>query len=320
MYGLKIRNLVFFTGVNPGIKNSGIGSESKYKTQQIFPKNYLPNSILHEKNKDIEETIQRIKKSNIKYPIIVKPDIGFRGLLVKKISTELNLRKYLKKYPIDFIIQEFLIHENECGIFYYRHPNKPTGKITSLTLKEFLTIRGNGRSSIKELVLNNKRASLYYTNLLNDTSIEWDEVVKKNTLKKISCIGNHCKGTRFINGNHLINKTLEASLDILSHQVNGWFYGRLDVKYNTLEELYNGHFKIIEINGIHAEPIHIYDTTKTSYLKALKTIRTHWVQLYLIAQYNHKHNEVKFRKIIPFIKEMIALKLYSKRLKKLSNK
>ena len=94
----------------------------------------------------------------------------------------------------------------------------------------------------------------------------------------------------------------------------------MDVKYNSLEELYQGDFKVLEINGILAEPTHIYDSNNMTYLKALKTIRVHWKQLYEIAAYNHKSQGVTFRKTIPFVREMLALKSYSKRLKKLSKK
>jgi hypothetical protein len=262
---LAARNLVFYTAVNPGILNSGIGSESKFTTLQLLPKEYIPKSVLHKETSAIADTLKGIEAQGISYPMIVKPDIGFRGLLVKKIEDEQSLVNYLKKYPVDFIIQEFLTHEYECGVFYYRHPNE-----------------------------------------------------EKGTSLKLSSIGNHSKGTRFINGNHLINKELEESLNKLNHQVEGWFYGRLDVKYNSLEELNQGKFKILELNGILAEPTHIYDATKMSYWKALKTIRTHWKQLYKIARYNHKHHDVAYRKMVPFLKEMFALKAYSNRLKKLS--
>tara|TARA_R110000787_G_scaffold210882_8_gene320658 strand:+ start:8912 stop:9958 length:1047 start_codon:yes stop_codon:yes gene_type:complete len=319
-HGIKIRSLVFYTGVNPGIRDSGIGSESKYETLKLLPKKYIPESILHQKNQNIDDTIKKFLKSNINFPIIIKPDVGFRGLLVKKIESEIALKNYLEKYPVDFIIQEFLTHKKECGIFYYRHPNEKFGKVTSLTLKEFLTIKGDGASNLKQLVHQNKRASLYYTFLQDDTTIDWESVLEKGSLQKLSSIGNHSKGTRFINGNHLINKTLEETLNTISHQVEGWYYGRLDVKYNTLEELYKGDFVVLEINGILAEPAHIYDSSKISYLKALKTIRVHWKQLYEIAAHNHKHDGVKFRKTIPFVKEMLTLRAYSRRLKKLSKK
>lgn len=318
VHGLAARNLVFYTAVNPGILNSGIGSESKYATLKLLPEEYIPKSVLHCESSLMEDTLQEIKQQGISYPLIVKPDIGFRGLLVKKIENEETLVGYLQKYPVDFIIQEFLTHEFECGVFYYRHPNEKKGKVTSITLKEFLTITGDGNSTIKELVQSDDRAFLYYDLIKDDPLINWNQIPEEGTSLKLSSIGNHSKGTRFINGNHLINKELEESLNKLNHQVKGWFYGRLDVKYNSIEELNQGKFKVLELNGILAEPTHIYDTTKMSYWKALKTIRTHWKQLYRIARYNHKHHDVAYRKVVPFLREMFALKAYSNRLKKLS--
>jgi len=318
VHGLFARNLVFYTAVNPGIKNSGIGSESKYETLQLLPKEYIPKSVLHRESDSIEKTLKSIQEEKIEYPIIVKPDVGFRGLLVKKIENENELITYLKKYNFDFIIQEFLKEPYECGIFYYRHPNQEKGKVTSITLKEFLNITGDGISTIKELVLQDKRAFLYYNYIKDDPLISWDEIPNEDVVLKLSSIGNHSKGTRFINGNHLITKELENSMDRLNHRVKGWCYGRLDVKYASLEELYKGKFKILELNGILAEPTHIYDASKSSYWGALKTIRKHWKQLYKIARYNHDNENVPYRKTVPFLREMFALKAYSNRLKKIA--
>lgn len=318
VHGLIARNLIFYTAVNPGIRNSGIGAESKHEILNLLPKEYVPKSVLHRKDDTIENTLTELQNSKISYPMIVKPDIGFRGLLVKKVENKQELIQYLKKYPIDIIIQEFLTHEFECGIFYYRHPQEKSGKVSSITLKEFLTIIGNGKSTTKELVQSDDRAFLYYDLIKDDPLIDWELVLEKDQSLKLSSIGNHSKGTRFISGNHLINEELEKSMDVLNHQVDGWFYGRLDIKYHSLEELYQGKFKVLELNGILAEPTHIYDASKITYWKALKTIRTHWKQLYKIARYNHDYQNVSYRKTFPFIREMLALKAYSNRLKRLS--
>ena len=78
-YAMKAKSLVFYTGTNPGIENSGIGSESKYKTLQMIPSKYTPKSILHKKGQNIETTLTQLKIAKITYPIIIKPDVGFRG-------------------------------------------------------------------------------------------------------------------------------------------------------------------------------------------------------------------------------------------------
>lgn len=317
-HGILARNLVFYTAVNPGILNSGIGSESKFDTLNLLPSKYLPKTVFHKKGDTIEETLKSIQEENINYPLIAKPDVGFRGLLVKKIKSEAELTRYLRKYPIDIIIQEFLTHENECGIFYYRYPNQTNGHVTSITLKQFLQIKGDGFSNLNELILKDDRAKLYIELLKENKDLDLQSIPKANEIVKLSAIGNHSKGTQFINGNHLINEKITNALNELSLQVEGWYYGRLDVKYNTLKDLENGNFKVLELNGILAEPTHIYDASNSTYFKALKTIRTHWKELYRIARYNNSNSNVAYRKTIPFLKEMFALKAYSNRVKKLA--
>ncbi|MDC1162502.1 D-alanine--D-alanine ligase, partial [Tenacibaculum sp.] len=268
---LKARHLAFFSAANPCIKSSGNGTESKYKTIQLVPEKHRPKSILVKPNDNFEHVLSAINKQDICFPLIAKPDIGFRGLLVKKINSKEELSIYLEKYPIEVIIQEFLDYENECGIFYHRAPNNKTGKITSITLKKFLTVEGDGKSTLKELILADNRAKIYTDLLFKIHHVNLSIVPKQNNIIKLSVIGNHSKGTQFINGNHLITSKLEETFDNFNKAIPGWFYGRVDIKYNTFKELEKGNnFKILEINGILAEPTHIYDSVNYTYFKALK--------------------------------------------------
>ncbi len=317
-HAIKAKNLVFYTAVNPAIENSGIGTESKYKTMQLIPKEYLPVTLLHEANSDISESIKKIKTLNISYPLIAKPDIGFRGLLVKKIASESELKNYLKKYPIDILIQEFLTEKKECGIFYLRFPDSQNGKITSITLKNFLHIIGDGKHTLEELVLSDERAKNYVEIIKNNATIPLNTIIKKDEKVQLSDIGNHSKGTQFINGNYLISSKLEETITILNKQIDGWFYGRIDIKYNTFEDLENGKFKILELNGILAEPTHIYDASKTNYLKALKEMRVHWKELYKIARINHDKNKIPYRSTIGLLKDVKGLNKYTKSIKRLN--
>ncbi|MEX6625305.1 ATP-grasp domain-containing protein [Tenacibaculum salmonis] len=315
---IKARNLVFFTATNPGIENSGIGTESKFKTLLLLPEKYLPKTVLHKADSLISNTLKAINQTEITYPLIAKPDIGFRGLLVKKITNKEELICYLKKYPIDIIIQEFLTEKNECGIFYHRLPNKEKGEITSITLKEFLSVTGNGISTLYELIINDKRAKIYLDIIKEDTNINLQEIIISGKKIKLSCIGNHSKGTRFINGNHLISKELENTFDHLKNQDNDWYYGRLDIKYNSFEDIIKGDFKILELNGILAEPTHIYDAKSTTYFKALKDIRAHWKQLNKIARFNFDKNQHKKNTTLGFIKDIKKLRNYTKLIANLS--
>ena len=315
----RAKNLTFFTAANPSIKSSGNGTESKFETIQLIPEPFRPKSVLVKPKTDFKEVIDNLKKAQINFPIIAKPDIGFRGLLVKKINSTTDLKNYLNKYPIDIILQEFIELSNECGIFYFRNPTHEKGKISSVTLKKFLSVIGDGNSKVKELVLADNRARLYLDIISESDQTNLDSIPKKHEIINLSTIGNHCKGTQFINGNHLITEKLHQTFDEINKSINGWYYGRLDIKYNSFEELENGkNLKILEINGIIAEPTHIYDSENYTYFQALKEIRTHWKNLYHISITNHKILKTPYKKTKEFSKEIIQLKNYVSNIKNIN--
>ena len=59
-------------------------------------------------------------------------------------------------------------------------------------------------------------------------------------------------------------------------------YFRLDLRAKNWRELEKGNFKILEINGVSAEPGHIYDS-KFSLTKAYKDLFHHWKRMSQIA-------------------------------------
>lgn len=316
---IKAKSPVFFSATNPGIHNSGNGMESKYETIQLIPEKFRPKTILVKPNTNFSIVLKSIKKKQIEFPLIAKPDIGFRGLLVKKINSENELKNYLEKYPIEIIIQELISYKNECGVFYHRIPNSTTGTITSITLKKFISVIGDGVSTLNKLVLADKRARIYHAVFTEIHQSNMETIPLKNEKIFLSAIGNHSKGTQFIDGNYLINSNLLSVFDKLNNQIDEWFYGRVDLKYDTIESLEKGEgFKIIEINGIISEPTHVFDTSKNSYFDAVKSIGKHWRIAYNIASHNHLKRGVAYAKPINFLKEMKALKLYVKKMKELS--
>jgi len=316
---IKAKSPVFYTATNPGIKNSGDGTESKYITAQLIPKKHRPKTILVTPNKNFKTVLKNIETEKIKFPLIAKPDIGFRGMLVKKINSEDELKEYLKKYPIDIIIQEFISLKNECGIFYYRLPNEKKGTITSITLKKFSTVIGDGKSTLSELILADERAKIYYDLFQEIHKENMDLVIRKNKEILLTAIGNHSKGTQFKNGNRLISNELIDIISNIEQQIDGWYYGRLDIKYDTFEKfIETKKFKILEINGIISEPTHVFDARTYSYFDAVKAIRKHWKIVYKIATINHKLHNVEYANTRKFIKEMKGLKDYIKKVKELS--
>lgn len=313
----KARNYTLYSAVNPSIKSSGNGTESKFETLKLVPDVYKPKSVFIPEERNFENTLKKLYQQGIDYPIIAKPDVGFRGMLVEKIYSDEALKKYLKAYPINLILQEFIDLPNECGIFYHRLPNEKKGIISSLTMKSFLNVTGDGVSSLEKLIAYDKRAQHYVKMLEKDYKDSWKSIIDKDKRVSLSYLGNHCKGTQFINGNHLIDKQLTETLDEINHQIKGWYYGRLDVKYNSLQELREGkNFIILEINGIISEPTHIYDPYHATYFQALSAIRKHWKYMYEIAKINLQ-NKVPSKNLFVFWREIKWLKVYVKNIEKL---
>lgn len=312
---IRARNLIFYLATNPAIKYSGNGTESKYKTIKLIPQHLRPKTVFVRTGQDFNLTKEQLQAAEIHYPLIAKPDIGFRGYLVKKIDDESHLKAYLERNDIDIIIQEFVDYKNECGIFYSRIPDQKNGEISSITLKKFLTIKGDGVSSLSELIRNDSRAYLYYDLLKNIHQEAMNTLLKEGEEKVLSVIGNHSKGTQFLNGNHLISTELSKTIDAVNKNIDGWFYGRLDIKYDTFEKLQEGNdFKILEINGIISEPTHIYDAEGASYFDALKSIKAHWKRINTIARKNHDQFNVSYPKLLPYLKDIFWLRKYSKKI------
>ena len=288
---LKSKSLFFFTASNPGIEFGGMAGESKIKIYNIIPDKYLPKTKFFSKNNpDIilnKEILDFIKKENINYPFILKPNTGERGTDVKKIENENDVVEYIKSIKKDFILQEYVNYDLELAIFYHRFPNQENGKITSITRKKFLSVVGDGISNIKTLLKNDNRYQLYvehiekkYPEKINITPKDGEEFL-------VEPIGNHCRGTIFLNDNKMINKKLEESFDKICKDIKGFYFGRFDIRCKSYEDLENGKdFKILELNGAGAEPAHIYGPG-ISLWQAYRSIIYHLNILYKISKINH---------------------------------
>ncbi len=274
---IRARTPCFFTAANTGIEGGGMGFESKFTTIQKIPRRFRPRSIVVRSHHPFQQILDLLATEGIGFPLIAKPEIGFRGMLVEKIAEPEQLKDYLRKFTIPLILQEFLDYSEEVGVLYYRFPNQESGQISSLTLKEFLYVTGDGQSSVRELIEAKPRAKLQLERLKKNHFNLLEKIPGKGKLVKLGEIGNHSKGTRFINGNHLIDDQLLRTIDRISRQIPGFNYGRFDIKCNSLTALKKGEdFKIIELNGVFSEPTHIYDPNGLTYFGAVQTLARHW--------------------------------------------
>ncbi len=106
--------------------------------------------------------------------------------------------------------------------------------------------------------------------------------------------GNHARGAKFLDASDMIDETLTQSMDAACKKIDGFYFGRLDIKYNTWEELRQGKkFSIIELNGAGSEPTHIYDP-KHSIFFAWKEIIRHLNILSRISRISKLQNNIPY--------------------------
>lgn len=260
---------------------------SKDSILKLIPAQYLPTSALLDSNNDFNKIKTKIEERKLEFPLILKPDIGERGNGVELIRDDDELKIYLDKSSTKVIIQEYLDMPLELGVFYYRFPNSEKGTVSSVVIKEFLSVSGDGEKSLRTLIKEKPRAKLQLRRLEQLMDNRLATIPKLNQQVLLEPIGNHNRGTAFLDGNNLINEHLIDIFDHLSKQIDGFFYGRFDIRCKDVNDLYKGEFKIMELNGAASEPAHIY-APKYSIIKGYKSLFHHWKTLYRISIMNHK--------------------------------
>ena len=283
----RARSFFFFNAANPGIEYGGFLMESKMKIYKIIPPEYYPKTILIRPSDQNESILDLVRNAGIQFPLIVKPDIGARGRGVKKIESETELLPYVRNFPMNLVIQDFVGYENEIGIFYYRYPDEPRGRISGIVGKKFLSVEGDGVSTLEELLLRNKRHILQIPNLRKSLGSGLQVVLPKGELRTLIPYGNHARGALFLDYSEWIDEELELAIDRICKRVPGFYFGRLDIRYESLDLLKKGEmFSIIELNGSGSEPTHMYDPRHSLFF-AWHEITRHWKILWKISRFHH---------------------------------
>ncbi len=263
--GLRFRSLTLFTAANPAIPASGFVGESKAQILSGLSgaKEALAAYLLIPASAGLQERIEmcvRFQKTlPSPFPVVLKPDIGERGKGVLIARDETAVQSYLQTHPENVIAQEY-VGGAEYGVFYYRYPSEKRGHIFAITDKRFLTLRGDGKHTLEELILRDERAMCMapfhfrqHSKHLYDTPAAGQEI-------PLVELGTHCRGSLFLDGAELITPELEAAIDRISRQFHGFYFGRYDLKTPSAQALMQGRdFKIIELNGVTSEAANIYD-------------------------------------------------------------
>ena len=285
-YCLKARSFFFFAAANPSIDNGGFLMESKKQIDRLLPKNLKPVTLFFRPGTAINLVMEAIRMHGVEFPLIVKPDTGLQGIGVCKVDSPENLARVIDSYNINYIIQPFVTYPNEIGLFYVRYPNQPRGFISGIVKKEFLQLTGDGRHNMEELIRKNDRYILQLPVLKEMLGDRIHAVLPAGVTEVLVPFGNHARGSLFTDASDWKNEALEELFDEVCGSVRHFYYGRLDIRYHTLEDLkQNKNWSIIELNGAGSEPTHMYDPRHSVFF-AWKEIIRHWKLLYEISREN----------------------------------
>jgi membrane protein DedA with SNARE-associated domain len=288
---VRYRGLMTWTAANPGIPSGGVVGESKYAILGQLPERWIVPSLLvppgatDDRIAVIEQTIKRRAWA---WPLILKPDASQRGAGLKLAHDLVDVEKYLQAQPAAIVAQTYHPGPFEAGIFYYRLPGEASGRIFSITDKHFPVIVGDGRSTLENLIWRHPRYRMQAGTFLARHDGEKHRVLDAGERFRLAVAGNHCQGTMFRNGEHLITPELERTVDAIAKQFDGFFFGRFDVRYTDLERFKAGQdLAIVELNGVTSESTNIYDPTK-SLAWAYRTLYRQWELLYRIGAANRQ--------------------------------
>lgn len=294
----------FFTRVNPCFPQGGMGLMDKEEMYKLIDPKWYPKTIYISHDQSISDLTSSMEKMGIQFPILIKPAMGCRGRGVTVVRNIEQLSELLDNISDKYLIQDLVDFPNEIGVFYVKFPGDPKGFVSGIVAKKGVEIQGNGVSTIRELLTENPRYERHVSALEGDSEVDFNMVLKNKERCLLSSIGNHARGATFIDQSNWISTEFESVMNELVNKIVGFYYGRIDIKYNTLAELLNlEKLSIMEINGANSEPAHVYDP-KHSYLFGLFTFVKHWWWMNKIAWINRKVcSRLSFRESIQLLKQ-----------------
>ena len=289
---LKYRGLALPAASNPGIFSGGIVGESKIvtlKNLMATSPEFTAAAALVD-GESFEARMQSLRKTVAEtgVPFILKPDVGQRGAGVKLIRHTTQAEDYLHQCAAPLVVQRYAPGPFEAGIFYYRFPDEPQGKIFGIVEKIFPIIIGDGGSTIGELIECDARARIIAATYAKRLGPRWREILPMGETLKLVEAGNHAQGCIFRDGAHFITPELTARMDEISQKLDGFFIGRYDLRFASEQDFRAGkNFQIIELNGAAAEAGNLYDA-KYSLWSAYRTLFQQWELVFAIGAENRR--------------------------------
>lgn len=281
---LRYRSLGVVSAVNPGIPSGGfvmhaksdilraLESSGRVASFETIPGWQYPAEKVVMLNEWLD-------KKRFEFPLVLKPDYGTRGDGVSIVNTRRESARYLSLARQTTIVQTY-IPGVEYGVYYERVPGEEKGRITGITHKQTTCVIGDGRSSLKRLILADKRGVSQAKIFLKLQKDRLHEIIPQGENVALNSIGTHSRGALFLDACGERTEQMEAAIDAVSQAFDGFHFGRYDIRCASLGALKRGdNFHIVELNGVASEPTHMYDPHHGIFY-AWKTLAAQWARAY----------------------------------------
>lgn len=256
--GLRYRGITVFTAANPAIPDGGVIGESKSAILGNL-KGAGKAVARYALVSDITGLQKFMHQRKLRYPVVLKPDVGERGNGVAIIRSQTQAEEYLAASEEAAIAQEY-IPGLEYGVFYFRYPHAQKGEIFAITDKRFPQLTGDGTSTLEELILRDRRAVMMARFHLKKYGTRLGEVLPRGMKFPLVELGTHAKGSLFLDGKHLMTEKLADAIDSISQGFKGFYFGRYDIRVPSRSDFEAGkNLKVVELNGVTSEATSIYD-------------------------------------------------------------
>jgi pimeloyl-ACP methyl ester carboxylesterase/membrane protein DedA with SNARE-associated domain len=276
---LRHRSATLFTLANPGMPAGGFVGEPKGELLEQMPAEAVPKWVSLDAELPNEARLDRVKafldRPGVDLPIVLKPDKGERGFGVCVAHSLDEIEEYLGRFPFRTLVQE-RIEGSEFGVFYVRRPGEESGRVTSIALKVLPRLRGDGISTVEHLILSDQRTVCSAHLFLAAQAGTLLEVPEEGAVIELGALGTHSRGATFLDGNHLRTPELEAAVEKVARTVEGFYFGRFDLRAPSEEHFQRGEgLKVLELNGVTSEEAHMYDPAN-GFGKAVRTLSAQW--------------------------------------------
>ncbi|TVR08396.1 MAG: ATP-grasp domain-containing protein [Salinarimonadaceae bacterium] len=264
------------TAANPAMEAGGLWGESKSQCLSLFGplarKWLAPWIVVERRHGDafddarVAEVCAALAQAGVAFPLVTKPDRGYQGWGVKLAHSPADLAEYLAALPqgAGLMLQAYVAYQGEAGVFYVRRPGEARGRIASMALTYAPHVLGDGRRTLSALVGDDcvlrKSAEIFAAR----HGAEWDSVPEAGRIVPLTETRAARVGAVYRDAISLVTPALEERIDAIARDIEGFHFGRFDLRFDTLERFLEGEdLLILELNGAGAEMLHIWDGAKT---------------------------------------------------------